>query len=73
MTDEKGETFFVGKDIAVALGYTNPQKAIRDHVDDEDKRVCQNRHTLFFIAKPRLSQARALLCPKFFVPLDQVF
>ena len=36
-------------------------------------RVCQNRHILFFIAKPRLSQARALLCPRFFVPLDQVF
>ena len=35
-------------------------------------RVCQNRHILFFIAKPRLSQARALLCPRLFVPLDQV-
>ena len=32
-----GEPWFVGKDVAVALGYTNPQKAIRDHVDDEDK------------------------------------
>lgn len=30
---------FVGKDIAAALGYSNPQKAIRDHVDDEDKTV----------------------------------
>ena len=28
---------------------------------------------LFFIVKPRLSQARALLCPSFFVPLDKVF
>ena len=37
MTNEKGETFFVGKDVAEALGYNNPQKAIRDHVDDEDK------------------------------------
>ena len=36
-------------------------------------RVCQNMHILFFIAKPRLSRARALLCPRFFVPLDQVF
>jgi prophage antirepressor-like protein len=26
-----GETWFVGKDIATALGYTNPQKAVRDH------------------------------------------
>ena len=28
---------FVGKDVATALGYTNTQKAIRDHVDSEDK------------------------------------
>lgn len=34
-----GEPWFVGKDVAVALGYTNPQKAIRDHVDEEDKGV----------------------------------
>ena len=31
--------YFVGKDVASALAYTNPQKAIRDHVDDEDKTV----------------------------------
>lgn len=34
-----GEPWLVGKDVASALGYTNPQKAIRDHVDDEDKTV----------------------------------
>ena len=34
-----GEPWFVGKDVAVALGYTNPQKAIRDHVDAEDMTV----------------------------------
>lgn len=33
------EPWFVGKDVAVALGYTNPQKAIRDHVDAEDMTV----------------------------------
>ena len=32
----EGEPWFVGKDIAAALGYKNTQKAIRDHVDDED-------------------------------------
>ena len=32
-----GEPYFVGKDVAEILGYTNPQKAIRTHVDDEDK------------------------------------
>ena len=29
--------WFVGKDIAEILGYANPLKAIREHVDDEDK------------------------------------
>ncbi|MBQ5913161.1 MAG: hypothetical protein IIW93_08735 [Bacteroidaceae bacterium] len=24
---------FCGKDVATALGYSNPQKAIRDHVE----------------------------------------
>lgn len=32
-----GQVGFVGMDIATALGYTNTQKAIRDHVDEEDK------------------------------------
>lgn len=31
------EPFLVGKDVAEILGYSNPQKAIRDHVDEEDK------------------------------------
>lgn len=31
VTDENGEPWFVGKDVAEALGYSNPQKAIRDH------------------------------------------
>ena len=35
----EGETFFVGKDVASALGYINDSKAIRDHVDEEDKRL----------------------------------
>ena len=37
MTDERGETFFVGKDIAEALGYAKPQNALAIHVDDDDK------------------------------------
>jgi hypothetical protein len=32
-------------------------------------KVCQNRQIFFFFTKPRLSQARALLCPKVFVTL----
>lgn len=34
-----GEPYFVAKDIAEILGYANPQKAVRDHVDEEDKGV----------------------------------
>lgn len=33
------EPWFVGKDVAVALRYTNPQKAVRDHVEPEDRTV----------------------------------
>lgn len=35
------EPWFVGKDVAVALGYSVARKAIYDHVDDEDKRGFQ--------------------------------
>lgn len=31
------EPWFVGKDVAKILGYTNPSKALSDHVDNEDK------------------------------------
>ena len=31
------EPYFVGKDIAEILGYSNVRKAIADHVDEEDK------------------------------------
>ena len=34
-----GEAMLAGKDVAEILGYTNPLKAIRDHVDEEDKGV----------------------------------
>ena len=32
------EPFFIGKDVAVSLGYANPERAIRDYVDASDKR-----------------------------------
>ena len=32
-----GEPWRVGKDVAVALGYTNPRDALRKHVDNEDR------------------------------------
>lgn len=31
------EPYFVGKDVADILGYTNARKAVRDHIDEEDK------------------------------------
>ncbi len=33
------QPWFVGKDVAECLGYSNPAKAIRDHVETEDKGV----------------------------------
>lgn len=33
------EPWFVGKDVAEVLGYSNPQKAVRDHIDDDDRTV----------------------------------
>ena len=37
MVDEKGEPLLLGADVARRLGYKNPAKALRDHVDEEDK------------------------------------
>ena len=53
MSNEQGEVMFCAKDVAEALGYTNTMKAVRDHVDDEDKlreRIVlsgQNREAIF--------------------------
>ena len=54
MTNEKGETCFVGKDVAEALGYSDPQKALKMHVDNEDKLTRQivvsgQRRNIIFI------------------------
>jgi len=45
MTNEKGETFFVGKDVAKALGYKNTRDALNKHVDAEDKTTVAIRDT----------------------------
>lgn len=36
-----GEPWFIGKDVAKALGYENARDALARHIDDEDKRVIQ--------------------------------
>lgn len=38
-----GQPYFVGKDIAEILGYSNINKAIQMHVDEEDKKVLDFR------------------------------
>lgn len=35
--EQNGEPWFVGKDVAEALGYSNASKALADHVDEQDK------------------------------------
>lgn len=44
-SSQNGEPWFVGKDVAEALGYSNSRKALSDHVDEEDKGVTK-RDTL---------------------------
>lgn len=41
--EQHGEPWLVGKDVATVLGYKNPQEAIRNHVDEEDKGVSEIR------------------------------
>lgn len=38
----EGEPWFVGKDVAAALGYSDTAQAIRKHIDDEDKGVVES-------------------------------
>ena len=35
------EPYFVGKDVAMILGYSRPDHAVNHHVDDEDKLMYQ--------------------------------
>lgn len=39
--ERNGEPWLVGKDVAEALGYSDTFGALKKHVDDEDKLVCQ--------------------------------
>ena len=53
LSNEQGEVLFCAKDVAESLGYTNTMKAVRDHVEEEDKlreRIVlsgQNREAVF--------------------------
>ena len=37
ITVKDNETWFIGRDVAIALGYAKPENAISTHVDEEDK------------------------------------
>lgn len=41
ITDRNGEVYFVGKDVAKALGYAKPENALAIHVSQEDKTTTQ--------------------------------
>lgn len=43
------EPWFVARDIASILKYENPQKAIRDHVDNENKKMGERNGYLTII------------------------
>lgn len=38
------DPWFVGKDVANILGYSNPSKAVINHVDDEDKKTLSSQN-----------------------------
>lgn len=40
-TEINGEPWFVGKDVALRLGYSNTRDALANHVDEEDKGVAK--------------------------------
>ena len=51
MSDEHGEPLFCAKDVAVALGYQNPERAIRKFVVPEDKEGVSKRRTLLLYSQ----------------------
>lgn len=42
--EKDGEPWFVGKDVAVALGYSNARDALAKHVDNEDKEILTSQN-----------------------------
>lgn len=56
-----GEPWFVGKDIAQILDYTNPSKAIRDHIADEDKLMGVQNVTPYIVDRQGRKQYPTLI------------
>jgi len=42
------EPWFIGKDIATILGYTNTKDALKKHIDEDDKRLIQRSQIATF-------------------------
>ena len=42
--EKDGEPWFVGKDVAEALGYSNARDALAKHVDNEDKKILTSQN-----------------------------
>ena len=61
MRDERGEPLFCGKDVARALGYKNPEKALRVHIEDDDKVV--NKMDTTYGVKPPPSSTNLVSTP----------
>lgn len=47
-TEKDGEPWFVGRDVAEALGYANTKDALASHADEEDKRIIQRSENATF-------------------------
>ena len=60
--------YFVGRDIALSLGYANPVSAIAQHVDNE--RLSQNE-TAFFVFAKKIGQVLTSLSQN--LPVSLIF
>ena len=61
---EDGEPWFRGAEAAAALGYKNPQRAIRVHVDEEDKGVLDNFNVTETVTLMRGNEGAAVYISK---------
>lgn len=46
--DEQGDPWFVGRDVAMILGYSNTKDAIKAHVHNDDKQIIQRSENTTF-------------------------
>lgn len=61
--DANGNPWFVGKDVAEDLGYEVERKAIRDHVDPEDKALLKQKNGMRIVVLNDNGSKRSILEP----------